>query len=94
MTNKKIVRLGAVQHPTQELPSPIKRPCHYGLESAVMDMETQIGSVEAYNQLCLAARQLKRKIDSGQGKRQAEMYATDPNCIYPVGHKPKQKKPT
>ncbi|AJG18801.1 hypothetical protein RR42_m1399 [Cupriavidus basilensis] len=44
-----------------------------------------MGSVEAYNRLCDAARNLKQKIDAGQGHAQHAMWATDPKWIYPAG---------
>ena len=74
---------------TADRPAPkkIMRPCDYGLLGAIMNLETQVGSVEAYNKLCDAADALKAKIDAGNGQAQNRMFATDPNWIYPVGHK-------
>lgn len=73
---------------TTDRPAPkkIMRPCDYGLLGVVRDLETQVGSVEAYNKLCDAAAKLKAKIDAGDGRAQHPMFATDPNWIYPADH--------
>jgi hypothetical protein len=73
---------------SSERPAPrrIIRPCEWGLFGAVRDMETQMGTVEAYNRLCDAAQQLKAKIDAGNAQAQHKMWATDPKFIYPAGH--------
>lgn len=73
---------------SSERPAPrrIIRPCEWGLFNAVRDMETQMGTVEAYNRLCDAAQQLKAKIDAGNAQAQHKMWATDPKFIYPAGH--------
>jgi hypothetical protein len=72
---------------TTERPAPkrIMRPCEYGLWNAVNSMETQMGTVEAYNRLCDWAESLKAKIDRGDAKAQHSMWATDPKYIYPAG---------
>jgi hypothetical protein len=72
---------------TSERPAPkrIVRPCEYGLWGSVRDLETQLGTVEAYNRLCNAAQQLKEKIDRGDAQAQHKMFATDPKFIYPAG---------
>lgn len=51
-----------------EAPQHIKRPCDYGLDTAVGNMEIQLGTIEAYNRLASMARQLKKKIDSGNSR--------------------------
>lgn len=66
-------------------PRRIVRPCEYGLFNTVRDLETQMGSVEAYNRLCDAAASLKAKIDRGDAVQQHAMWATDPKFIYPAG---------
>lgn len=73
---------------TSERPAPrrIIRPCEWGLLGTVRDLETQMGTVEAYNRLCDAAQQLKAKIDAGDAHAQGKMWATDPAWIYPAGH--------
>lgn len=73
---------------TSDCPAPrrIVRPCEWGLLGAVRDMETQMGTVEAYNRLCDAAQRLKAKIDAGEAQAQHKLFATDPKWIYPVGH--------
>jgi hypothetical protein len=70
-----------------ERPAPrrIIRPCEWGLLGTVRDLETQMGTVEAYNRLCDAAQQLKAKIDRGDAEHQHKMWATDPKFIYPAG---------
>ena len=47
-------------------PQAISRPCDFGLKLTVIDLETQLGTIEAYNRLVLATLRLKRKIDVGQ----------------------------
>lgn len=66
-------------------PKRIVRPCEWGLLGSVRDLETQLGTVEAYNRLCDAAEQLKAKIDRGDAQAQHKMFATDPEWIYPAG---------
>lgn len=66
-------------------PKRVVRPCEWQLFSAVQALETQMGSVEAYNRLCDAALNLKAKIDAGNGHPQHPMWATDPKMIYPAG---------
>ena len=51
------------------------------------DLETQMGTVEAYNRLCDAAEKLKAKIDAGKAEAQGHLWATDPKWIYPAGGK-------
>lgn len=66
-------------------PKRIMRPCEWGLLGTVRDLETQMGTVEAYNRLCDAAEKLKAKIDSGKAEAQGHLWATDPKWIYPAG---------
>jgi len=75
---------GASERPA---PRRIMRPCEYGLLGTVRDLETQMGTVEAYNRLCDAAQRLKAKIDAGDAEQQHKMWATDPNFIYPAGQR-------
>ncbi len=72
---------------TSNRPAPkrIVRPCEWQLVSAVHALETQLGSVEAYNRLCDSAQLLKAKIDAGDAVQQHAMWATDPKMIYPAG---------
>jgi len=81
-------QLRAPQLTDRAAPKRIMRPCEYGLRNAVTALETQIGSVEAYNRLCDATRELKAKIDAGNGKAAHPMWATDPAMIYPAGGRP------
>lgn len=71
--------------PTAELPKRIMRPCDHGLIGAIWSMETQVGTVEAYNRLCEAAAALRAKIDKGDAKAPAAHWLTDPAFIYPRG---------
>lgn len=73
---------------SRPVPRRIVRPCEYGLIGSMRDLETQLGTVEAYNRLCDAAAQLKRKIDAGEGTQANSMWATDPKWIYPAGFAP------
>ena len=68
----------------RKTPKRIVRPCEWQLFSAVNTLETQMGSVEAYNRLCDAAEAMKQKIDAGKGCAQHPMWATDPTMIYPA----------
>jgi hypothetical protein len=72
---------------TSDRPAPkrIMRPCEWGLLGTVRDLETQMGTVEAYNRLCDAAQKLKAKIDAGEAEQQNRLFATDPKWIYPAG---------
>jgi len=65
------------KHNLRKTPKPIVRPCEWGLYGSVTDLETQLGSIEAYNMLIKYAEKLKRKIDSGKGQAQNPIYATD-----------------
>ena len=58
-----------------ELSKPIIRPCDWGLIGAVTGLETQLGTIEAYNRLATAAHKLKAKIDAGQAEQQNPIYA-------------------
>ncbi len=57
------------------LPKPIVRPCDYGLKSAIYGLETQLGTIEAYNRLATAAATLKAKIDAGNAQAQNPIFA-------------------
>lgn len=69
-------------------PQRIRRPCEWGLIGTVRDLETQMGTVEAYNRLCDAAAALKSRIDAGEATAPAEIWLTDPKWIYPAGQVP------
>ncbi len=62
---------------TQDQPKPIVRPCDYGLESAVMALETQVGTIEAYNRLVDKCRVLREQIERGHVKAQNPLYAVN-----------------
>ena len=62
----------------RSLPKLIVRPCEYGLRSAIIGLETQLGSIEAYNMLVDYSNKLRLKIEKGKGEAQNEMYATNP----------------
>lgn len=57
------------------LPKPIMRPCDWGLRLAINNLETQLGTIEAYNRLANAAAVLKAKIDAGKAEAQNPMFA-------------------
>ncbi len=57
------------------LTKPIIRPCDWGLRLAIDNLETQLGSIEAYNRLATAAAALKAKIDAGGAVAQNSLYA-------------------
>jgi hypothetical protein len=63
--------------PLPDAPRPIMRPCDYGLQLAIINLETQCGSIEAYMRICRAAASLKAKIDGGKAEPQNPCYATD-----------------
>lgn len=63
---------------TRPLPEPIVRPCEWGLRACIMGMESQLGSIEAYNMLVKYAESLKSKIEIGNGEAQNPYFATDP----------------
>jgi hypothetical protein len=61
---------------TKEVPKPIVRPCDHGLELAVMQLETQVGTIEAYNRLVDKCRVLREQIERGHVKAQNPIFAT------------------
>lgn len=54
-----------------QLPTQMKRPCDYGLESSMRDLETQLGTIEAYNRLVAAARYFHAEIEAKRVKEPA-----------------------
>lgn len=60
-----------------ELPKRAMRPCDWGLLAAINSLETQLGTIEAYNRLAEAAHALKAKIDAGNAMPQHLMFAVD-----------------
>ena len=56
-------------------PHRIKRPCDWGLDIAVSNLETQLGTIEAYNRIVDAANAIKSRIDAGDVKAQNPVYA-------------------
>lgn len=86
MSDKSDIRqLPVVGVASRPAPKRILRPCDYGLMTAVRGLETQVGTVEAYNRLCDAAQALKNKVDRGEAQAQSPLFATDPKWIYPIG---------
>ena len=59
----------------REAPKPIVRPCDHGLELAVMGLEEQLGTIEAYNRLVDKCRVLRDQIERGHVKTQNPIYA-------------------
>lgn len=79
MPDKSDVRPFPAQMSTERAPPQrLMRPCDAGLINAINGLETQLGSVEAYNRLCDAAHALKAKIDAGQARAQNPMFAIHP----------------
>ncbi len=66
------------------VPAPMLRPCDYGLSLAVVNLETQLGTIESYNRLAAAAKELRAKIDAGKAEPQNPLYATDPQGNSPL----------
>lgn len=62
---------------TKDAPKPIVRPCDYGLELAVTELETQVGTIEAYNRMVDKCRVLREQIARGHVKAQNPLYAVD-----------------
>jgi len=62
--------------PEVEPPKRIMRPCDWSLRGAVTALETQLGTIEAYNRLAETAHALKAQIDAGDAKPQHPMFAT------------------
>lgn len=60
---------------TETAPKPIQRPCDYGLLSAWYQLETQLGTVEAYNRLAAFAARRLAEIESGHIEPQNPIYA-------------------
>lgn len=60
----------------REPPASIKRPCDWGLESAVNNLEIQLGTIEAYNRLCAEAVRMFEKIASQNSVPPHPGYAT------------------
>lgn len=60
------------------VPRNLKRPCDYGLEKAMANLEDQLGTIEAYNRLCCACDKMRAQIDAGNAKEQMAMFRTDP----------------
>lgn len=54
-------------------PKPFSRPAQCGLSATVTDLEWQLGTVEAYNELCRAASELRGRIDEGDVVQGAPM---------------------
>lgn len=61
-----------------DLTKPIKRPCDFGLELAITALETQLGTIEAYNRLVITALVMKSKIDNGDATAQNPLFAVRP----------------
>lgn len=57
------------------VPRPIVRPCDYGLMLATANLETQVGTIEAYNKLVAMAERLRARIDAGEAKAQNPLFA-------------------
>lgn len=62
----------------KEIPKPILRPCDHGLYLCGKNLESQLGTIEAYNRLVAKAQELKAKIDAGKSEAPLEMYWNNP----------------
>lgn len=58
-----------------DAPKRIVRPCDYKLWLTVDALETQLGTIEAYNRLVEAAEKMRERIDAGDSKPQHPMFA-------------------
>lgn len=65
----------AAGRPDMAPPPRIVRPCDYALRNAQFALETQLGTIEAYNRLATAAHDLKAKIDAGEAVPQNPLFA-------------------
>lgn len=79
MSDKIIAWPSVAGRPDVALPKRIKRPADYGLELAIMHLETELGTIEAYNRLATATHKLKASIESGNAKPQNPLYAINPS---------------
>lgn len=57
------------------LPNRVVRPCDHGLVLAARELETQLGTIEAYNRLVECAQSFKARIDAGDIKPQNPLFA-------------------
>lgn len=78
MTDKNIIAWPNVCGTPVEPPRPIMRPCDYGLLSAISALETQLGTIEAYNRVVAAAERMRAQIEAGNAKPQNPIYAVHP----------------
>lgn len=58
-------------------PKKIKRPCDFGLDMAVVNLVTQLGTIEAYNRLVATCDQMRVDIANGKIEAQNPLYAID-----------------
>src|SRR5688572_8055336 len=61
----------------KEPPKSFLRPCDHGLLTAVMDLETQLGTIEAYNRIVGAAMTILAKIKDGKAVAPNPCYLND-----------------
>ena len=64
-------------------PKPIVRPCDHGLTLAVQNLETQLGTIEAYNRLVSSANAMMARILAGDVKPQNPIFAVSPSGAPP-----------
>ena len=67
--------------PEAPLPKPIVLPCDWGLIGAINNLETQLGTIEAYNRLAIAAARLMAQIQAGEAKAQNPIFAKSTGAI-------------
>lgn len=58
-----------------DLPGRINRPCDYDLELTTFNLESQLGTIEAYNRIVAMAERLHEKIKNGKAKPQNPLFA-------------------
>ena len=75
-----IQKLHTTEH-KRPLPKPVVRPCEWGLRKAIIGLESQLGSIEAYNMIVRYAEALADKIERGEADPQNPYFATDPRNV-------------
>lgn len=73
----KLIQLATRGGKVIEPPKELKRPCDYGLESAWIALETQLGTIEGYNRLVRFAERINKRIFDGKAKAQNPLYSID-----------------
>ena len=69
------IKIWPKQGAPNECPDPIVRPADAGLALVADALETQLGTIEAYNRLVRMAAHFKARIDAGDIKAQNPIFA-------------------